>query len=201
VSMTDRIVLISHPGYLPDEAGLWQQMLDEGLGRLHIRKPGMATTDLVTLISGVDPRDRHKLVIHHHPEVALELELGGVHHAFSELARGGTERVKGRTVSCSVHDWQELERVAETCDYCFISPVYNSISKTGYAANPALEYVPERHRHRKVYALGGINAANCLDTLAKGYYGIALLGSIWSDDCDPLEAWREISAHVHATAS
>ena len=44
-------------------------------------------------------------------------------------------RNKGFTVSTSTHNIDEVKQSQNYCDYVFVSPIFDSISKSGYLAN------------------------------------------------------------------
>ncbi|MEI6947601.1 thiamine phosphate synthase [Paraflavisolibacter sp. H34] len=185
----DRIIVITPPGELPGETELYEQLLRQGLQRLHLRKPGWPKDRLLQLAQAVAPRWRHRLVVHHQPEVAVAAGLGGLHCSLGQLggAPGG-----GISLSCSVHHWAEAEAAAPLCDYLFVSPVFDSLSKSGYAQNSALHQVPEPLKSQRLFALGGITDKNLHRVRAMGYYGAALLGYLWNEPARAAERLKTV---------
>ncbi|KAF5841152.1 thiamine phosphate synthase superfamily [Dunaliella salina] len=89
--------------------------------------------------------------------------------------------------STSLHSLEDLQGGKArygALDYAFLSPIFDSISKKGYAAakfDPVqLRTLLQEHgKQLPVIALGGISAENCLQALDMGFQGVAVLGSIW----------------------
>ena len=69
-------------------------------------------------------------------------------------------------------------------DFVLLSPVFDSFSKQGYAA----EYTPEQIRQaakdgiidKRVIALGGIDEDKILQVKDYGFGGAAILGGLWN---------------------
>ena len=45
-----KLIVITSPEFLPGETELMQAMLEEGLDRIHLRKPGCTAAELAALI-------------------------------------------------------------------------------------------------------------------------------------------------------
>jgi thiamine-phosphate pyrophosphorylase len=85
--------------------------------------------------------------------------------------------------------------------YAFLSPVFDSLSKPGYAAagfDPAqVRAVATRSGTPPLIALGGVSAERLADAKGMGFSGAAVLGSVWQA-ADPVAAVAEL---VQACAS
>ena len=112
-------------------------------------------------------------------------------------ARSGQPRhCTAPTQSCSsrwfppVQDWGAL-------DYCFISPIFDSISKPGYQAAALdaqqLQAALSRPGRPRVIGLGGVTADLVPQVHAMGLDGVAVIGSVWQAP-DPEAAYAELSA-------
>jgi len=84
-------------------------------------------------------------------------------------------------VSTSVHSWEEFARLPEGLAYAFISPLFDSISKPGYGANPELLRQPAGPMPCMPIALGGVGGDNLRELLRRGWKGAAVLGWIWDE--------------------
>ena len=177
----DKLIVITPEYSLEHEADLWVQLLEAGVGRVHIRKPNMAPKELFELVAKVPPPYREQISVHYHPEVTLEMVTGGLHMPYKNVINGRILLPAFYRLSASVHSWEEAQKAIKLCSYCFISPVFNSISKKGYMANPDLRAVPEHLKGNKIYALGGIDVHNTPEVLRMGYYGVAVMGAIWEE--------------------
>ncbi|NQX98055.1 MAG: thiamine phosphate synthase [Flavobacteriales bacterium] len=83
----------------------------------------------------------------------------------------------------SCHSFDDVEAIDGKEEYCFLSPIFDSISKKGYRANfekSELKAFLKKERKIKVIALGGITEENYLEVLELGFDGGAFLGSVWS---------------------
>lgn len=88
------------------------------------------------------------------------------------------------SVSRSCHSIEELDHI-EDIDYCFLSPIFDSISKKGYLSAFSKEELADASRkgiiNSKVYALGGITPEHIPLLQEFGFGGVAVLGYLWED--------------------
>lgn len=185
-------IVITLPGYLPpalgDEGALITSMLASGvIDRVHIRKPDADAGTVIRLIESVPAPLRARLSLHDHHALA-EIYGTGIHlNARHPAAPAGF----AGTVSRSCHS---LAETALPADYCFLSPVYDSISKTGYggAFDPAALC---GHVDRHVVALGGVTPGRMPELARAGFGGAAFLGYVWRGDVEnnikEIERFRE----------
>lgn len=107
-----------------------------------------------------------------------------VEKLFTEL----TVEVQAKTIvhksgKQSCHSFDDVEAIDGKEEYCFLSPIFDSISKEDYKANfdeQELKAFLKKDRKTKVIALGGLTEENYLEVLELGFDGGAFLGSIWS---------------------
>ncbi len=79
------------------------------------------------------------------------------------------------------HSLEELQVYKERCEYAFLSPIFDSISKKGYRSTftdqAALSYAISG---KNIIALGGIDEDK-IDICRKlGFAGVAVCGAIWN---------------------
>lgn len=82
----------------------------------------------------------------------------------------------------SCHSFEEVEALDGQLPYCFLSPIFDSISKQGYQAKfdkNELKSFLKKKRTIKVIGLGGVTLENYTELLDLGFDGGAFLGSIW----------------------
>jgi thiamine-phosphate pyrophosphorylase len=88
-------------------------------------------------------------------------------------------------------------------DYAFLSPVFDSISKAGYAAagfDPAAVRCAARAPGApRLIALGGVAAGRLEAVAAMGFAGAAVLGGVWAR-ADPAAAVEELLAECARVA-
>lgn len=194
----NRLIVITDPDYFADEANLLNQLFEAGLRRLHVRKPGRSSDEIRQLVVKISPEFRKYISVHYHTGLVTELDLGGKHYSSIDILNADL-RESEHTVSCSLHAWEELKELQEKkIDYCFISPVYDSVSKHDYRASKALSTVPNFAKGFPVYALGGITLSNSRETLKMGFYGIAVLGYLWEDKKNAVKRFEMLKEEINA---
>ena len=182
---TMHLIVITEPQFVTNEATIIAQLLHWGVDLIHLRKPESSADDLAKLIEAIPTVYHNRLVLHDHFDLATHFTLHGLH-----LNRRNSvlpPKHKG-TVSQSCHTLDEVKVCKTKCDYVFLSPVFNSISKLGYTSAFTPKALSEAKKQglidQKVVALGGITAANIDKTKYYGFGGVALLGDIWSRTAD-----------------
>lgn len=147
----------------------------------HIRKPAFNEEQLRAYLR-LFPQDvRESLTLHDHHGLAAEMGLGGVHlnRRNPQLA----ENLKGKRVSVSCHSIEEILQWKAKADYCFLSPVFDSISKQGYRSGFALNELKRLFDDGvlddRVCALSGVTFDNIPQLEAVGFTSFALLSALW----------------------
>ena len=177
------LAVITLPDCFEGETSLVNSLFFHGLGKLHLRKPGAGKEMLSDWIREIRPEYRKRIVLHDYHDLAREFSLGGIHlNGRNPKAPEWLDR-KEFTVSRSCHSIQEIRENLAECDYLFLSPVFDSISKEGYGAafspSSLREAAEEGLLKDKVYALGGISTDNLEMVREMGFKGAAVLGGLW----------------------
>jgi thiamine-phosphate pyrophosphorylase len=180
-----QLLAVSPESEYRNEADWVVRLLDAGLHRYHVRKPQWGAAECAALIEQI-PADRHASLSIHQAYCLAE-EYGVAIHlkaaSWHPLAR-----------SRSLHALQHLAQQLAGFEYAFLSPVFASISKQ--------DYVPQWHANQlrdavtaprvaRLYALGGITAANVKQVSEFGFDGMVLHGSLWQA-ADPLRAFQAL---------
>lgn len=196
-----QLLVITPPALVPNEARLASELLAAGLPRLHVRKPAFGPAEMRDYVHHIPARYHARLVLHGHPTLVAELNLGGLHltAAARNCLSSRPQLRPGQTLSTAFHTLAEIRQHRRKYAYVFLSPVFDSISKTGYVANPELSTLHEILRQRQqrggymphVLALGGITADKLALVRQAGFAGAAVLGAIWQSP-DPVAAFREL---------
>lgn len=193
-----KIVVITPPEFVGDEAAVIARLLEHGVWAVHLRKPGSEAAAMAALVEQVPAWCRPRLVLHDHFGLCARYGLGGVH-----LNRRNPAPPPRHHGSCSrsVHGVDELRRCLPTVDYAFLSPIFDSISKVGYRAAyspPQLAgALAEGLLGPRVLALGGVTLERLPEVEAMGFGGAALLGDVWQRvGTDGFEAYLERLAEV-----
>lgn len=178
-----KIAVITEPTFFEGETDVVNALMEEGLELLHIRKPCATRQEMEEYIAKVGYGFRNMMALHDQYELAEKYSVGGIH-----LNSRNPEPPKdwnGR-VSKSCHSIEEVSESLKTgCDYCFLSPIYDSVSKKGYKSGfkreELLEYKERGLINDRVYALGGVTEENVEDVINVGFGGCAILGDMWRD--------------------
>lgn len=177
-----QIIILTAPDFLPDEAQALASLLDHGLHRLHLRKPGCTEAQLESLIRSLPAEYYERISLHDHFPLQARYHLGGIH------LNGRNPHVPQNfqgIVSRSCHSLEEVARYASQTDYHFLSPIFDSISKQGYRSGFDMAQLRQAACEgiltRKTIALGGVSADKLPLLRDIGFGGAAFLGDIWHD--------------------
>lgn len=186
----NKIIVITQPSHINKEREICRELFNSGLEKLHVRKNQWNEVTLTEWLSFFSDEELKKITVHHHYSLGKNLNIGGVHLSYSKHLQSG--KINSCTFSSSVHNWEEARVALNYCDYVFISPVFDSISKNSYAQNKDLLSIPDDLKHKKIIALGGINANTISRADAIGYYGAATLGYIWNNASQAVENYTKL---------
>lgn len=174
-------IIITQPYFIPNESGRIVALLDNGSADLiHIRKPDATEHEVARLLEDIPASYRKQLVIHEHFSLATRYALYGIH--LNSRHPQAPETYSGH-ISRSCHTLEEVKRYKNDCDYLFLSPIFDSISKQGYHASFTQEELLQARKEgvidEKVIALGGVTMQHFPALQAMGFGGGVMLGSAW----------------------
>ena len=202
--------MISAPDFLPGEAEAVTALLEAGAWRVHVRKPAAGSDSIARLLEHIPAALYSRISLHDHHELAARFGVGGVHlNSRNPSVPDGF----GGMVSRSCHSIAELSQYSSVCDYMFLSPIFDSISKSGYASRFSLEEIRRRIvagsdvatarmdvmssdgncrsvDWGRVFALGGVCPDNIRLLEETGFGGAAVLGYLW----EPFRQDHDIAA-------
>lgn len=178
-----KIIAITTPKIISDDDYIIRGLLDNGVDIVHLRKPESTIDECRVLLSNLGEEYRARIVVHDYPELYYEFSLMGVHiNKNIGTLPDGYDGL--RTRSC--HSFEEVVRYKDECDYLFLSPIFDSISKAGY--HSAFDECSLRQASisgvidSRVIALGGVTF-NKIDYLRNlNFGGVAMSGAIYSVD-------------------
>ncbi|MDR1730383.1 MAG: thiamine phosphate synthase [Prevotellaceae bacterium] len=178
-------LVITSPFFLPNEAEDIIALLDAGLEVLHLRKPDATKHEYEWLLNSIPRKYHKKMMLHDFFELAEKYDVRGVHLNRRNPAYNGTKNLR---ISKSCHSIPELGKI-DRYDYVFLSPIFNSISKTGYTSPFSHEELRKASDsgliNEKVIALGGIDADTLPLLKPYKFGGTAVLGAIWNISLSP----------------
>lgn len=175
-----RLLVITRPDFFEKEARQITELFDNGLQTLHLRKPQATVESIRQLIEAIPERYHSRIVTHDSFQLASEYSLKGIHlNGRNPAAPSGYTG----SISRSCHSLEEVEHYKHSCDYVFLSPIYDSISKTGYRTGFSLQNLQDAAARNiideKVIGLGGMEASHLPQLRTLGFGGAAFLGDIW----------------------
>ena len=191
------IIVITPEDKVKNETGLINELFQQGLDLLHIRKPFINSVEMADFIQNINSEFHHQLVLHGHYDLAKDFNISRFH--FREIDRQNElyKSFLDKTISTSVHNIETFNQLSEDWEYAFISPVFPSISKKGYGENSTiLNDIKKRDNPNvKLVALGGINEKNINEVFESKVDGVALLGAIWESE-EPLNVFKKCRKNV-----
>ncbi len=203
-----KLAILSPPEDLPDEQRVVGRILRHSSAIFHLRKPGRGDAALARYVCRIPDSLHPRIMVHDHVELLDRFPLRGIH--FTELTRRRHPQAVHRLVqaypqarfSSSFHSLSDLYAASDRFDYVFLSPIFDSISKTGYRAafgHQALVRFLKGARQR-VFALGGVDGQRITTAASLGFAGVAVLGAVWSA-ADPQQAAAQLSAACRSVGS
>lgn len=179
------LILFTSEENQSDEKEQLIHFFEKGLSLLHVRKPGMTEEKLKLWLSNFEEKHLEKMVLHQHHHLTKDFSVKGIHlkESFRSKQKNLAEYIQrfhsgGFTVSSSFHDPEKMKNDISAFDYVFLSPVFTSVSKSGYEGRAFnVENLPQ-----KVIALGGMETDKIPKTKELGYKGVAVLGAVWLAD-------------------
>jgi thiamine-phosphate pyrophosphorylase len=176
-----KLIVITTPTFFIEEDKILTTLFEEGLDYLHLRKPDTAPMFSERLLTLIPEQYRKRIVTHDHFYLKEEFNLMGIH--LNHRNPNPPENYRGH-ISCSCHSLEEVKSRKSPCNYVFMSPIFDSISKQNYLSTYSAEEIRQASKDgiidKKVIALGGIDAGNIPLIKDYGFGGAAILGDLWN---------------------
>lgn len=185
------IWVITSAERLNDEAAYINRLMTVA-DALLLRKPGWTANEYALLLEQVHPRHRNRIMIAEQADLVQEYGLMGLHlsersRLASPPALLGRYATLGVSLSTSIH---QLQCPGKMWHHLLLGPVFNSISKPGYAGmGDSMKDIP-----LNALAIGGVDATNVGKARAMGFSGAAVLGAVWQGNGDQVEIYQDIKA-------
>lgn len=179
------IDVVSTPHFFDGEIELIERLFEDGMALLHIRKKGVNKEDLKRYLKSMNTAFMDSIVLHNQPELALEFGIEKQHISDANL-------IHAQMFSTSCHSIEELESL-ENVSQAFLSPVFDSISKCGYAGKKW--NVSGVSNNVVKVALGGVSRNNIHEAFDLGFDKVAVLGGIWMSK-DPVKSYNELKNEI-----
>ncbi len=188
------LVVVTASGAVPEEGRILNQLFEAGLQWLYFRKLGLPLRYGSKVISAVDPAFRNRIAIRTAADRENLADRFGLHRVHltetdrSTCASNSPEVLKkaGREISTACHRINDALAMARRAHLVFLSPVFDSISKTDHPGRLEGKALPPHKGN--IIALSGVMPHRFPKLIAGGYNGAAMLGYIWQ--CPELAAKR-----------
>lgn len=194
------LIIISSENDVKNEISIIERLFEDGLELFHLRKPAWSEKDQDRFFSQINPVFHSRISVHQNRESVKKWKLKYCHFKSGER-NFLSEKKEEIHYSTSFHSLKEMEENQNHWHYCFIGPLFKSISKINYAGSlPENILLPS---DKKVFALGGITAENAVTAFQKGFSGVAALGFIWEHSEKASEHFAELkktcrqNVHTH----
>ena len=131
-----KIIIITTPEIRQGETEIINALFQEGMHRLHLRKPKATASQLEEYINQIHPAYRNRIVLHDHHDLVRKMHLGGIHlnsrNPLPPAWLAEESQTYPITISRSCHSIAEASEQLPHSDYIFLSPIFDSISKQCY---------------------------------------------------------------------
>ncbi|MDR1761478.1 MAG: thiamine phosphate synthase [Bacteroidales bacterium] len=179
-----KIIVISTEHFCSNETVAVCSLFEAGLQIFHLRKPKSTIEEMRDFIIKIPVEFHGRVVLHDHFSLIREFELKGIHinKRNPSVEMQHATFLQHKSKSC--HSLEEIKNISQF-DYVFLSPIFDSISKSGYSKAFSHEELLQAKNagiiSEKVIALGGIMPENISKIVNYGFGGIAILGGLWAD--------------------
>jgi len=187
------VLFISSSNKFNSELQLIIDLFDNGLERLHLRKPKFSKNRLIEYLEAIPQKYHDRIILHSHYSLAVKYKLQGIHLGRS-IKKKPTKvawtrfwlRFRHPKIVFTTSCYSLLCLLEDKDDYdsVILSPIFDSISKRGYTAafeEDQLRSILYKTKH-KVIAMGGIDKSKVHKSFELGFSGIMLSGIMWDAD-------------------
>jgi thiamine-phosphate pyrophosphorylase len=165
---------------------LIEEALRAGARAVQLRERDLDTRPLLALAEELLPvirRHRAALFVNDRIDVALALDVDGVHLRATSLPVGVARRLVGarRLLGVSVHSVDEAVRAeSEGADFAVLGPIYATASKRTFGPPIGLQAVEAASRRCRIpiFGIGGITPARASNVRRAGAHGVAVISSV-----------------------
>lgn len=191
------IIIISNPTAVAEEVLLINQLFDAGLEVFHLRKPRYTLAETKKLLTNIEKQYHSKMALHQHHQLSEYFDIKRFHYTEESREQNKMKQIQPSNeniISTSLHQVDEYKTIADSFDYCFLSPIFNSISKPNYKSLLTEDFKLPTIKKAKIIALGGINTYNVRAVKNYSFNGIAVLGSIWKTPKNAIVNFKQLKS-------
>ena len=174
------IIAITQPYAIDQEDAIIRHLLANGIDIVHLRKPDADIDYCRDLLRRLTNSERMRIVVHDYHALYDEFALRGIH--LNRTLSSYPLHYHG-TSSRSCHSFEEVVIYKDECDYLFLSPIFDSISKRGYRSkfnhDDLLKASNSGIIDDKVIALGGVTPDKIDYLKSLNFGGVAMMGALY----------------------
>jgi thiamine-phosphate pyrophosphorylase len=166
--------------------GALQDAIQAGVRAIQLRERDLSTGELLSLAGAVKTMttpNAVSLIMNDRVDLAMALELEGVHLRGDSLSTRSTRRMIGpnRLVGISTHSAEEVRRAGHDCaDYVVLGPIFDTPSKRSFGPPLGLNLLADicRHSPIPIFAIGGVTCERVREVRRAGAHGVAVIGAL-----------------------
>lgn len=190
------LIVISNPTPVDQEHKIINTLFDEGLSIFHMRKMDYSRKELNHLLIKIDKQHHSKVAFHQHHELADYFGSHRLHYTEQERKKYHDQiesnDMSQYILSTSIHHINAYASLSASFQYCFLAPIFNSISKPDHLSIVTPEFKLPPKSHIKLIALGGVSTTGIPDVKKYDFDGIAALGTIWNDPEKAIDNFKKL---------
>jgi thiamine-phosphate pyrophosphorylase len=200
-SLNFRILLVTDRHQIGDRSlpAVLEEAFSGGITAVHLRERDLSTRDLTTLARDIQIRSRRhraQLIVNDRIDLALALDLDGVHLRADSLPTAVARQLLGphRLIGVSTHSLADVQHANEAgADYVVFGPIFATPSKQAFGPPLGLDALAAAcaASHVPVLAIGGVTRERIEPVRRSGAAGVAVIGALLSRD-DVSVAAREL---------
>lgn len=190
-----KLILLANPEPVINEHAILCDLFENGLSYFHLRKPSFSESDFSTYLNKIPAKFHERIILHTYHNLAKQYAVKGIHYSGENPFKSKIDDLKHLQQSISCHTFDELREIPEHFEYAFISPIFNSISKSGYNSPfdmDKLQTEVASISKLQTIALGGIDKTTIPQAKAYGFDGVGVLGGVWMAD-KPVDTFIELN--------
>lgn len=181
------LIVITHWKSTGDEARIIEQISKYDTTMIHVRKPGYTLDDMRQWLARFSNKAIRNMMLHQHHQLSENFPVAGLHFKEKDKKNVNTSFWNPNLKSSAAYHDLTLAQHQTEFDYCLLSPVFDSISKSGLNG----EKFHVKATNKPIIALGGVDTENISTTRSLGFQGVAVLGALWYNK-NPFEAFKSI---------
>ncbi len=200
-----KIVVITPDWEFPKETEIIRELFENGLWRLHVRKPNYSKNALKQYLNQIPEKYHSKIIIHSikNKKLMKAYNLRGLHlnskertGPFMDALKVGSLKLinPGITITTTFRTQKNLEKASRLFDYLILNNIFKSRSKKSFKRYHDWTKLENtlKNRSHKILARGGVKKEKIPEIRNLGFDGATFMRELWDSE-DPIQKFLEIS--------